>query len=79
MPRRPQPVKTFDGIWTWLYRGVQASIFIGGILWFAFQFYSDVGGLKVDVAGLKTTTRTLAVGQQETHQKLDTLLSQRNP
>jgi hypothetical protein len=80
MPRnRPMPRQTFDSIWTWVYRGVQISLFIGGVLWFAFQFYSDVGGLKIDVSGLKVTTMELTAGQKATHDKLDQILANQPP
>lgn len=78
-PRQRQPVQTFEGVWTWIYRGVQVAMFVGGIVWFAFQFYYDVGVLKGDVNGLKVSTMELFAGQKATHDKLDKIIANQPP
>jgi hypothetical protein len=73
MPRRPAPrriteVVVTDSLWTWTKRGVTAACFIGGALWYAFQFYSQVQGLKDKVdalwAGQGTIMQTIAEVKQ---------------
>jgi hypothetical protein len=49
---RSTDVIVTDGLWTWTKRGVTAACFIGGGLWYAFQFYSQVQGLKDKVDAL---------------------------
>ena len=71
MARRaaPQPrhdgITISEGLWTWGWRIGQFALVIGGILWFAFQLYNDVGGLKERAREVQADVKTLFHGQED--------------
>ena len=65
-PRRQPPAEEVvitDRLWVWTKRGATAAVAVGGVLWYVFQFYAQVQGLKDRVealwAGQSTIMQTL--------------------
>jgi hypothetical protein len=47
-------VHVTDKLWTWSQRGVVTLVAVGSVLWYLFQWYNGVEGLKTKVDALWT-------------------------
>ena len=81
MTKRAKPqtkdVVISDRFWTWMWRFGQGFAVLVGVLWFAFQLYSDVGGLKESAKTVKEDVKLLFTGQEKitkTQEELSTTL-----
>ena len=72
---RSNGITISDSFWTWGWRLGQFFAVLIGVAWFAFQLYSDVGGLKETGRQVKVDVKTLFDGQEKLTKTTDHIVT----